>query len=70
VANEGKMVVILPSLHVGAALDALRRSPYGTNAVEIGRVLDGPAGRVMVRTPFGNRRILLLHHGEILPRIC
>ena len=70
VANEGKMVVVVPSAESDAALQTIKQNKYGTGAVTIGRVLDAPAGRVMLKMPFGNRRIVSLHHGEILPRIC
>lgn len=70
VANEGKMVVVIPSEESSAALAALKKSRYGQGAAIIGHVADGPPGRVTVKTPFGNRRVLTLHHGELLPRIC
>lgn len=70
VANEGKMVVILPAEHAESTLAALRRHPLGREAAIIGRVLDGPAGRVHLRTPLGALRILDVPAGELLPRIC
>jgi len=70
VANEGKMVVIVAPHECETALQVLKQSRYGTQAKVIGRVLDGRAGRVTLRTAFGNSRILRLHHGELLPRIC
>ena len=70
VANEGKMVVIVPAAEAGAALDIIRGSRYGEHAAHIGTVLGGPPGRVQVRTPFGTARLLDLPAGELLPRIC
>jgi hydrogenase expression/formation protein HypE len=70
VANEGKMVAILPADHAGAALAALRNHPYGQNAAVIGQVQPAPAGRVHLRTPLGTLRILDVPAGDLLPRIC
>ncbi len=70
VANEGKMVLMLPAALADAAVDALRRHPLGREAARIGYVHDAPAGRVHLRTPFGTLRILDLPAGDLLPRIC
>ena len=70
VANEGKMVVIVPPAEVDRALAIIRKSRYGQGAVAIGTVLPGPAGRVQVRTAFGTARLLEMPTGELLPRIC
>jgi hydrogenase expression/formation protein HypE len=70
VANEGKMVAIVPAEQADAALAAMRSAPYGTDAAIIGEVREGPAGRVHVLTDFGARRIMDMLVGEQLPRIC
>jgi hydrogenase expression/formation protein HypE len=70
VANEGKMVAVVPAEEAGAALDAMRSAPYGANAAIIGVVADKPVGRVYVRTAFGATRIMDMLVGEQLPRIC
>lgn len=70
VANEGKMVVIVPEDEATAALDALRAHRYGTESTLIGRVLHTPAGRVQLRTAYGSRRIIDVPAGDLLPRIC
>jgi hydrogenase expression/formation protein HypE len=70
VANEGKVVAIVASDVAEAALEAMRSHPLGRQAARIGEVLESPAGRVHLVTPYGNRRILVLAHGEPLPRIC
>jgi len=70
VANEGKMVAVVPAEQADAALLAMRRAPYGADAAIIGRVADSPAGRVYVRTAFGATRIMDMLVGEQLPRIC
>ncbi len=70
VANEGKMLVILPQAQAERSLSAMRAAPYGAGAAIIGRVLDGPAGRVQLRTPAGPTRIVDRPVGEPMPRIC
>jgi len=70
VANEGKMVAVVPADEADAALAAMKGAPYGADAAIIGSVAEGPAGRVYVKTSFGARRIMDMLVGEQLPRIC
>jgi hydrogenase expression/formation protein HypE len=69
-ANEGKIVAIVPAEETEAALAAMRAHPLGAGATAIGRVHQGEAGRVTMRTVFGGRRIVDMLVGEQLPRIC
>ncbi len=73
VANEGKMVCVVPAAQAEAALAAMHASPYGADAAIIGTVAPARADRgpkVYVRNAFGGRRILDMLVGEQLPRIC
>ncbi len=73
VANEGKMVAVVPEQEATAALEAMRRTRYGEQAAVIGRVRELDRGRephVRVRTGWGATRILDMLVGEQLPRIC
>ncbi len=70
VANEGKVIVIVPEAEAVAALEAMRKHPYGANAARIGKVQADPPGRVLMRTLIGGTRILDVMAGEMLPRIC
>jgi len=71
VANEGRLVLILPEEAVESALTVMRSQELGRGARRIGRVTGPEAGgRVVVRTPLGTRRVLDLLSGEQLPRIC
>lgn len=70
VANEGKMVAIVAPDAAPAALAMLRAQPYGSRAAAIGRVTGSHAGRVVLRTALGARRLLDMLSGEQLPRIC
>ncbi len=70
IANEGKLIVIVPADEVEKALVAMRNSRYGEDTVRIGQVKADPAGRVLLRTLIGGTRILDMLSGELLPRIC
>jgi hydrogenase expression/formation protein HypE len=75
VANEGKMVAIVPASEAPAALAAMRASRYGSKAALIGEVTALPATgnatpQAFVRTPYGSTRIMDMLVGEQLPRIC
>ena len=70
VACEGRLVAFLPEAQAERALALLRAFPEGTGAAIVGRVIEGSAGRVTLRTPLGTARLLDLLSGEQLPRIC
>ena len=68
-ANEGKCICIVPENSAEAALEAMRRSPYGKEAARIGTVNEGKA-QVALQTRIGGRRLLGMLEGAQLPRIC
>ena len=70
VANEGKVIFILPADEAEAALQAMQKNVYGKNARKIGVVNADPAGRVLLKTQIGATRVLDVMAGEMLPRIC
>ncbi|MBN1402748.1 MAG: hydrogenase expression/formation protein HypE [Anaerolineae bacterium] len=70
VANEGKLVAMLPAQSAPVVLEAMRAHPYGLEATLIGQVVPEHPGRVVLRTPLGTRRVLHMLAGEQLPRIC
>lgn len=73
VANEGKMVCVVPPAQADAALRAMRESKYGEDAAIIGDVREADPARgpkVLLQTPFGSTRILDMLVGQQLPRIC
>lgn len=67
-ANEGKMIAVVPKDQAEKALTIIKKNKYGTNAQIIGRILNGK-GVNMITTLNGNRVIDILY-GEGLPRIC
>lgn len=73
VANEGKMVCVVPAEQADAALKAMQNNVYGVDAAIIGEVVEKPedrSSRVSIRTGFGALRIMDMLVGEQLPRIC
>jgi len=70
IANEGKLVAIVPAETAEEILARLRAERCGEEAAIIGTVLPGPAGRVTMRTRIGGTRIVDMLTGEMLPRIC
>jgi hydrogenase expression/formation protein HypE len=70
VANEGKLVAIVPASSAEAVHSAMRAVPEGAEAVEIGVVVGEHPGMVTLRTIVGSQRIVDMLVGEQLPRIC
>jgi len=70
IANEGKLVVILPADAASKALDILRNHPLGRQASLIGTVTSEYPGMVRMKTAIGTNRIVDMISGEQLPRIC
>ncbi len=70
VACEGRCVVVVAQERAQEALELLRAHPLGEQASIIGRILEKPAGQVLLRTAIGGSRLVQLPLGEQLPRIC
>ena len=75
VANEGKMVAVVPADEAKAALAAMRANRYGADAAiigEVGKTGCAAGGRplVRVRCGWGATRVLDMLVVEQLPRIC
>jgi len=69
-ANEGRFVAFVPSAQAEEALGILRAHPVSAAANRIGTVGESPAALVALQSRIGTRRILDMHSGEQLPRIC
>ncbi len=69
-ANEGKCLVIVSAEQTQQALAVMRGCREGSQARVIGRLIEGPPGRVVINTPIGGSRVVTPLHGEPLPRIC
>lgn len=70
VANEGKLVAIVPADAADAVLVAMRAVDVGREAAAIGRVTHQHPGLVVARTALGATRLVERPLGEQLPRIC
>lgn len=69
-ANEGKLVAVVPATHADAVLAAMRAHPAGRDAAIVGEITAEPAGNVVLATAFGGHRMVDMLVGEQLPRIC
>ncbi|NEP01096.1 MAG: hydrogenase expression/formation protein HypE [Symploca sp. SIO2E9] len=69
-ANEGKLVVVVPRSQTESVLSAMKSHPAGKDACIIGEVTTSPPGVVLMQTVFGSERIVDMLVGDQLPRIC
>jgi hydrogenase expression/formation protein HypE len=70
VANEGKLIAVVPPEDAGRVLEAMRAHPLGRDAALVGEVVADHAGMVILRSRVGGERVVTLLAGEQLPRIC
>ena len=69
-ANEGKLVAVVPAQDAEAVLKAMRVNCYGKEAAIVGEVSAEHPGRVVMKTGLGTSRIIDMLVGDPLPRIC
>ena len=69
-ANEGKVVVFVPSEIAPEIFKKMRKNKYGKESKIIGRVVRKSEGKVYLNTIIGGKRIVDMLTGEQLPRIC
>lgn len=67
---EGRLVALVDPAGADAVLAAMRARPDGEGAARIGRASAERPGTAWARTGIGGARVLDLHVGEQLPRIC
>jgi hydrogenase expression/formation protein HypE len=70
IANEGKVIIILPYQYAEDAIATLHKHQYGQDAAIIGKIASEEPGTVLLKTSFGSTRIMDMMAGEMLPRIC
>ena len=70
VANEGKLLAVVPPGDADRLLEAMRGHPLGRNSAIIGEVVSDHAGMVTMRSLIGGERVVTMIAGEQLPRIC
>jgi hydrogenase expression/formation protein HypE len=69
-ANEGKLVVVVPRSRAEIVLQTMQNHPLGKESQMIGEAIANPPGIVLLKTAFGTERILDMLSGDQLPRIC
>jgi hydrogenase expression/formation protein HypE len=69
-ANEGKLVGVVPRASAEAVVEAMRAHPAGRDSAIIGEAKDAPKGAVLMATTFGGLRVVDTLVGDQLPRIC
>ncbi|GAP22912.1 hydrogenase expression/formation protein HypE [Leptolinea tardivitalis] len=70
VANEGKLIVIVPQEEAQIVLNSMKQTKYGKDSAIIGQITSNHPGQVLMQTPIGGTRLLDVLAGEMLPRIC
>ena len=70
IANEGKLVAIVPAEDAESILDIMRSNRYGAKTAIIGEATTEHLGRVVMKTSLGTSRIIDMLVGDPLPRIC
>ncbi len=70
VANEGKVVVVVPAEQADKALEVMQAHELGTDATRIGEIVANHPGVVVAKTAIGATRVVDTQVGEQLPRIC
>jgi hydrogenase expression/formation protein HypE len=70
VANEGKLIAVVPPADADRLLAVMRRHPLGKNAAICGKVVADHPGMVLMQSLVGGERVVTMLAGEQLPRIC
>jgi hydrogenase expression/formation protein HypE len=70
VANEGKLLAIVPAAVAERVLTVMRAHPLGRQAAIIGEVVVDHPRFVTMKTKIGGTRVVDMLSGEQLPRIC
>ncbi|MDB5307165.1 MAG: hypE [Gemmataceae bacterium] len=70
VANEGKLIAVVPREDADRVLAAVRAHPLGKDAAVIGTIVADHPGMILLRSRVGGARVVTMLSGEQLPRIC
>ncbi len=70
VANEGKLVAIVPEKVAEPMVEAMHQIAEGRQATIIGRAVEDHPGKVVIKNMYNIERIVDMPVGEQLPRIC
>ncbi len=69
-ANEGKIIAIVPAESAEKILSVMQKNIYGKNSAIIGEVTEKFSGKVGLQTVIGGIRIVDMPVGNLVPRIC
>jgi hydrogenase expression/formation protein HypE len=70
VANEGKLIAIVPAGETDRILRAMHAHPLGRDGAVIGEITASHPGVVTMKSSIGGTRVVDMLSGEQLPRIC
>ena len=70
VANEGKLIAVVPPDDADRLVKVMRAHARGVDAAIIGAVTSDHAGMIVMRSLVGGTRVVTMLAGEQLPRIC
>ncbi len=70
IANEGKIVAVVPEHDAAAVLRTMRRHPLGRRSAIIGEVTQRFPGKVVMETSISGHRIVDMLVSDQFPRIC
>ncbi|HSF15146.1 MAG TPA: hydrogenase expression/formation protein HypE [Vicinamibacteria bacterium] len=70
IANEGKLMAIVPEAHSKRVIGVMRSHPLGADAADIGEIAKDQRRRVVMQSSVGGERVVTRISGEPLPRIC
>lgn len=69
-ANEGKIIAVVPKDSAEKILSVMKNHKYGKNSAIIGEVVENSHGKVGLKTELGGIRIVDMPVGNLVPRIC
>ncbi len=69
-ANEGKLIIAVPQEEAEKILSVMKNHPLGKDAQIIGKAVSDYTGKVILKSPYGSKRVMEPPAGELLPRIC
>jgi hydrogenase expression/formation protein HypE len=69
-ANEGKIMIVVTSGSEQKVLNRIKQDPKGHKASVIGTITEANAGKAIMISSIGGKRMIDMLSGEMLPRIC
>jgi len=70
VANEGKVIMVVPAEDADRIVETMQANPLGKQAAVIGEITGEHPGKAWLNTSVGGKRMIEMLSGQQLPRIC